>query len=80
MKVKIGDRVMEDTGYGYHVRTIKDRTDKTIRTELNSKGRLYNFRFIDDNNKAQRILNIEKQREVLRLEARELYKSMSEIE
>lgn len=80
MKVKTGDLIIEYTGYGFYVRTIKSRTKSTVATDIDKRGRLNNYRFVDDKDKVKRILEIENQRETLRHEANNLYHSMPEIE
>ncbi len=85
MKAIIGNKVIEDTGFGHMVKVITGRTANTIATRhLNGstsdkRANLAGFRAYSEA-KVARILQLEVELKEKRDEQRELYQSLERLE
>ena len=88
VKVQIGEQVCRYDGLGqYYTLIVTNRTPSTIATKhikngcnADLKGRLSNFRYIDNKANMQRLIDIQKHVKELEKEAKNIYLSMPEIE
>jgi len=86
MKAERGLKIVENTGFGFHVQIVSDRTDKTMATQTAKGNTMYQrvrfgsqFRVYDEA-KVARLLQIEDQRATLREEASDLFQSLEQVE